>query len=29
VPGLGSGLELVFGIGLVLVKPLLCYVLSL
>ena len=29
MPGLGSGLELVFGIGLVLVKPLLCYVLSL
>jgi hypothetical protein len=30
VPGLGSGLELVFGIGLVfIVKPLLCYVLSL
>jgi hypothetical protein len=27
--GLGLGLELVFGIGLVLVKPLLCYVLSL
>ena len=26
---LGVGLELVFGIGLVLVKPLLCYVLSL
>ena len=27
--GLWLGLELVFGIGLVLVKPLLCYVLSL
>jgi hypothetical protein len=27
--GLGLGLELVFGIGLVLVKSLLCYVLSL
>jgi hypothetical protein len=27
--GLGPGLELVFGVGLVLVKPLLCYVLSL
>jgi hypothetical protein len=27
--GLGFGLELVFGVGLVLVKPLLCYVLSL
>jgi hypothetical protein len=27
--GVGLGLELVFGIGLVLVKPLLCYVLSL
>jgi hypothetical protein len=26
---LGVGLELVFGIWLVLVKPLLCYVLSL
>ena len=29
VLGLGSGLEFVFGVGLVLVKPLLCYVLSL
>ena len=27
--GLGLRLELVFGIGLVLVKPLLCYVLSI
>ena len=27
--GVGLGLELVFGEGLVLVKPLLCYVLSL
>ena len=27
--GQGLGLELVFGIGLVLVKPLLCYALSL